>query len=186
MNLNDWELKIKEALKIHISEINSYYKSHKNISFSPFNYTPTGGRKLIPSVDISHSDTLSTKLYKQDKESYNTLHITTVGKGSFLFQTDLKYYKMDDIIVPHAIEKNSGILLQEGVVRGCLIGGSPTFRYGKHEERFFWSDLLDKDVHFNQSLHENLLSYETYLVMREIYPLLPFGTILTVKELFNE
>lgn len=187
MNIVDWKLRMKEALKIHTSEIDSFHRSHHTIKTSMLKYKDNGKRVMLPTEEVYHTTTLTTKIFKR-KENYedSISYIMTGEKDLFTFQTNIKYYTNIDVLMPVSAEYNSGILLQEDSTRGYIVGGSPTLRYGKDEQRIFWNELLDKDEHFNKSLHEKLLSYETYLVMRDMYPFVPVGTLLSVKELFNE
>ena len=189
MNVIDWKIKIQEVLAIHNSEINEYYRSHNKIKQSLIKYNLHGKKKIFPAEEVHHSDTLSSKVFKKFNGDNNEIidsYIVTQEKNCFTFQTELKYFSNVDIFLTQTLEKNSGILLHENFDRGCIVGGSPTFRYGMDESRWYWNELLDKDVHFNQCICNKLLSYETYLVMYEIYPYVPHGTLLTVKELFNE
>lgn len=187
MNIVDWKMKMKEVLKIHTSELNRYYKNYHKIPMSIIN-NENGERIMRPAEEIHHSESSRTRIFKRTHHHQSIMSdiITNEGKY-FTFNTRIKHYTREDVFLPQCIEKQSGILLvKEGSKHCGIIGGSPTFRYGSNTPQLFWEELLDKDEHFNQSLHEKLLSYETYLVMREIYPFIPIGTQLTVKELFNE
>lgn len=189
MNVLDWKLKMQEVLALHNSEINQYFRSHNKINPSLIKYNLHGKKRMLPAEEVYHSDTLSSKVFKKFDSDNNDIidsYIVTSEKDRFTFQSHIKYYRNEDVFIIKAMEKNSGILLTETFSRGCIIGGSPTFRYAKNERRWFWNELLEKDNHFNQTIDNKLLSYETYLVMYEIYPLVPNGTLLSVKELFNE
>lgn len=171
------------VLRYHKESLNQFYRMYHDLDVSTFYENRQGGvnyRILDEVFKIHHEDKVLSTFHK-DPSGKGSI-VSTIIKEKISISTKIKYYEDQGgkffTVSRHENSKITGTV-------GTIVGGSPTF-YCADEKRMFWVDMLDKDEHFNLSMNTPLISYNTYLVMRELYPNVPDGTVIKIKELFNE
>ena len=182
MEVNEYFELAHLAIKYHNESLLDFYRKYhdiKNSDVSTKNGTRVKYKIIGVCTEVDHSDEIKSTYHKDPEHKGSFVTTKIINKVSI--STKIRYYSEQETFFTVARHENSRIV---GTV-GTIVGGSPTFEFGK-DKRMFWVDMLDKDEHFNLSMNETMLSYNTYLVMRELYPLVPNGTVLKVKELFNE
>lgn len=173
----------QNIIRYHKESLTQFYKMYHDLEESSFTENKQGRvnyRILKDVFKVEHNDEIVTSFHKDP--SGNGSIVSTIIKEKISISTKIKYYQDDGgkffTVSRHENSKITGTV-------GTIVGGSPTF-YCSEDKRMFWVDMLDKDEHFNLSMNSPLLSYNTYLIMRELYPNVPDGTVIKIKELFNE
>lgn len=172
----------QNVIRFHKESLIKFYRMYPELDESTFTEEQKEGIKyrILSSVfKIQHTDKIITTFHK-DPDAKGSIVSTNITE-KFSISTKIKYYKDFDTFFTVSRHENSKITGKVGVI----VGGSPTF-FCADKVRMFWDDILDKDQHFNLSMNSPLISYNTYLVMRELYTNIPHGTLIKIKELFNE
>lgn len=172
----------QNILRYHKESLLEFYRVYHELDDSTFTEERRERvvyRLLSKVFEVQHTDKIITSFHK-DPSGKGSI-VGTIIKEKISISTKIKYYESEDTFFTVSRHENSKI---SGTV-GTIVGGSPTFHCAD-KVRMFWVDLLDKDQHFNLSMRTPLISYNTYLVMRELYPNVPDGTVIKIKELFNE